>query len=191
MSAAALTLGDVLAGRSRLRTLVAIVAGAGVIAACAQVSIPLGFTPVPLTGQTFAVLLVGASLGSLAGTASTLLYVAAGALGAPIYADHAHGWHAVSSASGGYLLGFIAAAALTGALAERHWDRRFSSSLGALLSGNLVIYAFGVGWLAYDLNVSIAKALELGLYPFVPGDLIKLYLAAAVLPSAWRVVRRR
>ena len=171
-----------------LRTVAAVLAGAAVIAACAQVSIPLGFTPVPLTGQTFAVLLVGAALGSLAGTASALIYVAAGALGAPIYAGHTQGWHVLNSATGGYLVGFIAAAAVTGALAERRWDRRFSSSLGALLTGNVIIYTCGVAWLARSLHVDTAKALEYGLYPFVAGDLIKLYLAAAVLPTAWRLV---
>jgi len=192
LTATTLTLRHAVIGRgTTTRTLAAVLAGAALIAACAQISIPLGFTPVPLTGQTFAVLLVGASLGSIAGTASTLLYVIIGALGAPVYADHAHGWHVLNSASGGYLFGFIAAAALTGVLAERRWDRRFSSSIGAMLSGNVVIYACGVAWLAHDLHVSIAKALELGLYPFVPGDLIKVYLAAAVLPTAWRYAGRQ
>lgn len=191
MAATTLTLREAVIGRPSLaRSIVSVVAGAALIAGCAQVSIPLGFTPVPLTGQTFAVLLVGASLGAVGGTTSAALYVAAGAVGAPVYASHAHGWHVLNSPSGGYLLGFIAAAALTGRLAERRWDRRFSSSLGAMLTGNLVIYAFGVGWLAHDLHVSTAKALELGLYPFVPGDLIKLYLAAALLPSAWRLIER-
>jgi biotin transport system substrate-specific component len=187
LSVSTLTVGDTLVGRSSLRsTAMAVLGGACLIAACAQISIPLGFTPVPLTGQTFAVLLVGAALGSVAGTASTTLYVAAGALGAPVYADGAHGWHVLDSASGGYLVGFIAAAALTGKLAERCWDRRFSSSLGALLTGNVVIYACGVAWLAHDLHLNTATALQNGLYPFVPGDLLKLYLAAAVLPTAWR-----
>jgi biotin transport system substrate-specific component len=180
----------VIVRRTFSRTIAAIIGGAGVIAGCAQISIPLGFTPVPLTGQTFAILLVGATLGSIAGTASTLLYVAAGALGAPIYSGHAHGWQVIHSASGGYLIGFIAAAALTGALAERRWDRRFSSSIGAMLTGNIIIYLFGVSWLAGNLNVSTARALELGFYPFVPGDLIKLYLAAAILPAAWTYIRR-
>ena len=192
MTATTLTLREAVIGREPIaRTVAAVLAGAALIAGCAQISIPLGFTPVPLTGQTFAVLLVGTSLGALAGTASTLLYVAAGAVGAPIYADHAHGWHVIHSATGGYLVGFIAAAALTGTLAERRWDRQFSSGLGAMLTGNLVIYVFGVTWLAHDLHVSAAKALELGLYPFVPGDLIKLYLAAALLPAAWRYAGRK
>ena len=192
MAATTLTLRDAVVGRtSRAGTAAAVVAGAALIAACAQISIPLGFTPVPLTGQTFAVLLVGASLGTLAGTASALLYVAAGALGAPVYADHGHGWHIVTSASGGYLIGFIAAAALTGALAKRRWDRRFSSSLGAMLTGNVVIYAFGVAWLAHKLHTGTNTALQDGLYPFIPGDLLKLYLAAAILPTAWKITGRR
>ena len=192
MAATTLTLRDAFVGRSSTaRTLAVIVGGAGLIAACAQISIPLGFTPVPITGQTFAVLLVGAGLGSVAGTASTLLYVSLGAVGLPIYADHAHGWHIVSSASGGYLVGFIFAAALTGALAERRWDRRFSSSLGALLTGNVVIYLFGVGWLAHEAHLSFATALEKGLYPFVPADVLKMYLAAALLPAAWKLAGRK
>jgi biotin transport system substrate-specific component len=192
VAASTLTLRDAFVGRSSsVRTLAVIVGGAGLIAACAQISIPLGFTPVPITGQTFAVLLVGAGLGSVAGTASTLLYVALGAVGLPVYADHTHGWHIVTSASGGYLVGFIAAAALTGALAERRWDRRFSSSLGALLTGNVVIYLFGVGWLAHEAHFSFATALEKGLYPFVPGDVLKMYLAAAMLPAAWKLAGRR
>jgi len=192
VAAGTLTLRDAFVGRSSsARTLAVIVGGAGLIAACAQISIPLGFTPVPVTGQTFAVLLVGAGLGSAAGTASTLLYVALGALGLPIYAHHAHGWSVVTSSTGGYLVGFIVAAAVTGTLAERRWDRRFSSSLGAMLTGNIVIEACGAAWLAHHLHWSMAKSLELGVYPFVPGDVLKMYLAAAALPTAWKLAGRR
>jgi biotin transport system substrate-specific component len=171
-----------------------VVAGAGFVAAAAQIAIPLPFTPVPITGQTFAVVLVGASLGALRGTASLSLYLAAGLAGAPVYADGSHGWAVVSGATGGYLVGFVLAAALTGALAERGWDRQFSSAIAAMLTGNVVIYLVGVPWLATVLDTGLEKTLELGLYPFVPGDVLKLYLAAALLPSAWRVVgatRRR
>jgi biotin transport system substrate-specific component len=168
----------------------AIVAGAGLVAAAAQVSIPLPFTPVPITGQTFAVVLVGASLGALDGTAGLALYVLAGIAGAPVYADGSHGWAVVTSATGGYLIGFIVAAALTGWLAERAWDRRFSSSVAAMLSGNVVIYLVGLSWLAIELDTSLEKTLELGLYPFIVGDLLKLYLAAALLPSAWKLLGR-
>jgi biotin transport system substrate-specific component len=98
---------------------------------------------VPITGQTFAVVLVGASLGSIRGTASLLLYLLVGLIGAPVYADQAHGWTVVKGATGGYLVGFVVAAAVTGWLAEHRWDRRFSSSVTVMLTGNVIIYLFG------------------------------------------------
>lgn len=171
-----------------LTDVVLVAAGAALIAASAQLSVPLPFTPVPITGQTFSVLLVGASLGSLRGGSSALLYVLVGIAGAPVYADGAHGWSVVTGASGGYLVGFVVAAALTGRLAEQRWDRRFSSALGAILTGNVVIYLVGLPWLAVVLGTGLDKTLEYGLYPFVPGDALKLYLAAMLLPSAWRLV---
>ena len=170
-----------------------VVGGAALVAACAQISFQPGFTPVPLTFQTFAVVLVGASLGSIRGIASLLLYVSVGIAGVPVYSQHKHGWEVVSGATGGYLVGFIAAAALTGFLAQRGWDRKISSSVSAMLSGNVVIYVFGLVWLhhwlgAHNFGSSWNTTLTDGLYPFVPGDVFKLYLAAAALPGAWRLV---
>jgi len=167
-----------------------IVVGAGIIAASAQISIKLPFTPVPITGQTFSVLVVGASLGMIRGAASALLYVLVGMLGAPIYASGNGGLDVITGASGGYLVGYPFVSALTGWLAEQRWDRRFSSAVGAMLTGNVVIYLFGLPWLAVVLNTGLEKTLELGLYPFVPGDTFKLYLAAAALPAAWKLVDR-
>src|SRR6266446_1002514 len=175
--------------------------GAGLIWATAQVAFKLPFTPVPITGQTFSVLLVGASLGTVRGGASSLLYVLWG-LFAPslgthvqIYAPHTgYGWATITSASGGYLVSYPFVSALTGWLAERRWDRKFSSAVGAMLTGNVVIYLFGLPWLAVVLDTNLEKTLEYGLYPFVPGDTFKLYLAAAALPGAWKLVgaaRRR
>jgi len=167
-----------------------VVAGTALVAAAAQISIKLPFTPVPITGQTFAVLLVGASLGAARGAASLGLYFLLGIVGAPIYAHHDSGWNVITSASGGYIVGFILAAAVTGWLAERRWDRRFSSSIGAMLTGNVIIYLVGLPWLAVVLNTNLEKTLEYGLYPFVPGDIFKLYLAAVALPAAWLGVQR-
>ncbi len=164
--------------------------GAGLIAAAAQLSIRLPFTPVPITGQTFAVLLVGASLGVARGGSSALLYVLLGIVGAPVYAHAASGWAVITGASGGYLVSYPFASALTGFLAERRWDRCFSSAIGAMLTGNVLIYLFGLPWLAVVLHTGLEKTLEYGLYPFVPGDTFKLYLAAAALPGAWRLVGR-
>ena len=168
-----------------------VVAGAALVAGAAQISITLPSTPVPITGQTFAVLLVGAALGTVRGFASLLLYLVVGIAGAPIYAHHSHGWAVVTSASGGYLVGFVLAAAVTGFLAEHRWDRRFSSSISLMLTGNVIIYLVGLPWLAVVLNTNLEKTLEYGLYYFVPGDILKLYLAAALLPAAWKVTRSR
>ena len=167
-----------------------VLAGTALVAAAAQISVELPFTPVPITGQTFAVLLVGASLGCVLGTASAMLSSWLGVAGAPIYAHHDSGWSVITSASGGYIVGFVLAAALTGFLAERRWDRRLSSSIGLMLTGNLVIYLVGLPWLAIVLNTNLEKTLEYGLYPFIPGDTFKLYLAAAALPGAWKLVGR-
>lgn len=164
-------------------------AGAGLVALAAQIEIPLGFTPVPISGQTFAVLLVGASLGPVLGASSLLLYFGVGLLGAPVYSGGDGGWEIVKGATGGYLVGFIVAAALTGWLAQRRWDRRFNSAVAAMLSGSVVIYLFGLPWLARTIDTGVEGTLEAGLYPFVVGDLIKLYLAGMLLPGAWRLVR--
>jgi len=165
-----------------------IVAGAMLVALAAQIRIPLD--PVPITGQTFAVLLVGASLGSLRGFASLLLYTLVGIAGAPVFQQQNHGWEYFAGVTGGYIVGFAAAAAVTGWLAERRWDRRFASAVAAMLTGNVIVYLFGLPWLAHVADYDFATTLKEGLAPFVPGDLLKLYLAAALLPGAWRVVER-
>jgi biotin transport system substrate-specific component len=117
------------------------------------------------------------------------LYVLLGIAGAPVYAHGASGWAVITGASGGYLLSYPLVSALTGSLAQRHWDRRFSSAVGAMLTGNVLIYLCGLPWLAVVLHTNLEKTLEYGLYPFVVGDLLKVYAAAAVLPPAHRWVR--
>jgi biotin transport system substrate-specific component len=169
---------------------VLVVAGAALVALAAQVSIPLPFTPVPITGQTFAVLLVGASLGAPLGVASLVLYWLVGVAGAPVYAEQEGGWETFMGPTGGYLIGFVLAAGVTGYLAQRQWDRRFSSSVTAMLTGSVLIYACGLPWLASEIDAGLEGTLEAGLYPFVVGDVIKLYLAGALLPAAWAAIRR-
>jgi biotin transport system substrate-specific component len=164
--------------------------GAALVALAAQITIALPFTPVPITGQTFAVVLVGGALGAARGAASLSLYLLLGLVGMPVYSDGGSGWDVISGATGGYLVGFLLAAGLTGFLAERRWDRRLSSSIAAMLTGNVVIYLVGVPWLASVADYGLEEALEKGLYPFVVGDLLKLYLAGALLPAAWRIVER-
>ena len=167
-----------------------VVAGAGLVAVAAQIEIMLGFTPVPISGQTFAVLLVGAAYGPLLGASSLLLYFFVGLAGAPVYSGCDGGWEIVKGATGGYLVGFIAAALVTGWLAQRRWDRRFNSAVAAMLTGSVVVYAFGLPWLAREIGAGVEGTLEAGLYPFVVGDLLKLYLAGALLPGAWKLVER-
>lgn len=168
-----------------------VLAGSLLVAGLAQLELHLGFTPVPITGQTLGVLLVGASLGSLRGGASLLLYLGWGAIGLPFFSggDGGATFLGLSAATGGYLWGFVIAAAIVGFLAERGWDRRLSGAIGAMLIGNIVIYLAGVPWLIGAIDVPLQQGLELGLYPFIVGDVVKLLIAAAALPLAWRLVR--
>lgn len=175
---------------SRARNAVLVIGGALLAAAAAQLTIHLPWTPVPITGQTFAVLVVGGALGWRRGAASMLLYVALGAIGLPFYAEAADGsrggWELATGATAGYLVGFVVAAALVGWLAERGQDRRFDTSVPAMLAGTAVIYLCGVSWLAHDLGVDSTTALGYGLTPFVIGDALKLLLAGATMPLAWK-----
>jgi biotin transporter BioY len=153
----------------------------------AQVKIPLGFTPVPITGQTFAVLLVGAALGSRRGAAAMLLYLIAGSW-LPFYAGGASGF-VWSIASGGYIVGFIPAAYVVGWLAERGWDRKVWI-LVAMLAGNIILYLPGLLWLSRFVlpEWACGNTLNCGLYPFILGDLIKLYVASLLLLGGWALV---
>ena len=170
-------------------TAVSVAGFALLTAAAAQLSINLPFTPVPITGQTFAVLLSGAALGSAAGGASQLLYVGLGAVGLPFYAEGRSGWEAATGTTGGYLIGFVVASYLVGLLAERRQDRNVLGAIPAFLTANAVIYLFGVPWLANVLEVPWQEAIALGATPFVIGDLAKIVLAGVLLPTAWRLVR--
>ncbi len=167
-----------------------VAAGVLLVAVAAQIRIPLADTPVPITGQTFAVVLVGAAYGAPLGATTLVAYWLIGIAGAPVYAEGKSGWDTFVGPTGGYIAGFILAAALTGYLAQQRWDRRFSSSLGAMLLGNVAIYVPGLLWLAHYLNTGVNDTLVAGLYPFVLGDVIKLLLAGALLPAAWAGVRR-
>jgi biotin transport system substrate-specific component len=159
-------------------------------ALAAQVVVPLPFTPVPLTGQTFAVLLTGALLGPRLGALAMLAYLAEGAAGLPFFRGGAGGVGHLSGATAGYLLAFPAAAYVTGYLAERGWDRRFVTAAAAMALGSLVILASGWGWLALMLGDG-AQAFWLGVAPFLAGDVVKIALAAAALPAGWALLRGR
>ncbi len=158
-------------------------------ALCAQVSFHIPITPVPITLQTLAVLLTGAALGSRRGALAMLLYLAEGAAGLPVFAGGTGGFVHLIGFTGGYLWSYPFAALVTGLLCERRLDRRLLTSALAMLPGTLVIYAFGVPWLAVSLHLNLLTAFMLGMVPFIPGDLIKLVIAAALLPVAWSIVR--
>lgn len=177
--------------RSGVVSVALVVAAAGLTALAAQVRIPLPFTPVPITGQTFAVLLTGAALGWKLGAAGQLLYVAVGALGAPVFTDGSGGVDVISGATGGYLIGFIFAAALVGRLAEGRQDRTFSTMFTAFILGSAVIYVFGVVGLMAATGWPLVEAVEKGVVPFLLGDIIKASAAGLLLPGAWRLLGDR
>jgi biotin transport system substrate-specific component len=172
---------------SLLWKLVLVLAGSALIALAAQVRIPLPFSPVPVTGQTFAVLLVAAALGRL-GLWSVIAYLIEGAAGLRVFAGGTFGVATIVGPTAGYLIGFALAAAIVGSAAERGWDRHLATALAAMVLGEVAIYACGLAWLArFPLPVPL---LDAGLIPFIPGDLVKMVLAALALPGAWRLVRR-
>lgn len=166
-----------------------IIGGSLLIAVSAQIAI--GF-PVPITGQTFAVLMIAALLGSRRGVACVLTYLAEGAAGLPVFAQGKAGPVTFAGPTGGYLVGFVVAAFVVGLLAEKGWDRRFGTTVLAMIIGNIIIYVFGLTWLALSTWLAIRTgpkvALATGLYQFIPGDILKTVLAAVLLPSAWKLL---
>ncbi|MFI6508503.1 biotin transporter BioY [Streptosporangium sp. NPDC050855] len=178
-------LSDLIPG-SRVRDAALVVGGAALTGLAAQLSFPLPGSPVPVSGQTFAVVLVGAALGMNRAVLSMLLYLMAGVAGVPWFADGASGF---GGASFGYVIGFIAAAAVVGRLAERGGDRTVARTVGTMVLGNLVIYAFGLPVLIAVAQVDLVKGLALGVLPFLLGDALKIAVAAGLLPAAWRLAR--
>jgi len=165
-------------------------------AAAAQVSIPLPFTPVPFTLQPMVVLLGGAALGSRLGMSAQLLYLAAGIAGLPVFAASPvlpQGPLRLLGPTGGFLWSYPVAAFVAGSLAERGFDRRYITSVLAMVCGLAVIFAFGVTWLALfarPAGVGFDAALRAGFYPFIPADIIKVFAAAAIMPTLWRLLGR-
>jgi biotin transport system substrate-specific component len=184
---------------ARARHIALIVAGALFIALTANLSILIPGSPVPLTGQTFSVLLVGGALGMRRGVLATLLYLVLGFF-LPVYAEHHSGisWIAsvdsgtlVLGATGGYLIGFVVASGVVGRLAELGWDRHLAGAVAAMAIGNVIIYVFGIPWLMAATGMTFQAAINAGLLPFVITDLIKLAIAAGVFPLAWWIVGKR
>jgi biotin transport system substrate-specific component len=171
---------------SRVRDVALVVGGAALTGLAAQLSVPVPGSPVPVTGQTFAALLVGTALGARRGVASLALYALAGLAGLPWFAQGGSGF----SVSFGYVLGMILASAAVGALARRGADRNVWRTAGAMLVGEAIIYAVGVPYLAYAAGMPASAAIAAGLTPFLLGDALKAALAMGVLPTAWKLVKR-
>jgi biotin transport system substrate-specific component len=175
----------------RIRHLLLVVVGAMFIFLTAKISFTIPGNPVPYTMQNFGVLVVGGALGLRRGGAAALLYVLLGVVGLPFFAEGKGGLQVIWGATGGYLVGFVAAAAVVGRLAELGWDRRIGGAIGATAIGTAIIYAIGVPWLAVTTGLSAAQAIQVGLMPFLAVDVVKLLAAAAVFPAAWWLVGRR
>lgn len=159
------------------------------IAACAQFTIPLPL--VPITGQTFAVLLTGALLGSRLGAAAVIAYLIEGAVGLPFFAGGGSGIVRFMGPTGGYLIAFPAAAFVTGAFAEFGWDKRYHTAVFAMAVGSVVILATGWAWYTVITNTPANVSFQLAVLRFIPGDIIKIALAAAVLPTGWALLKRK
>jgi biotin transport system substrate-specific component len=176
---------------TRARDIALVIAGALLIYLTARIAIPVPGSPVPITGQTFGVLLVGGALGLRRGLIAVALYVLLGVVGLPFFAEGKGGLTVIWGATGGYLVGFVVAAAVVGRLAELGWDRRIVGALGAMLVGSLIIYGIGLPWLMVVRGETVAWTIANGLTPFLLGDALKLVLAAVLFPAAWWVVGRR
>jgi len=171
------------------RNAVAITSVTALTALCAQIVIPLPGTPVPFTMQTFAVLVGAAAIGPWRAMTSMILYLLIGALGAPVFSDGGSGVARIFSATGGYLIGFVAAAIVVGWLAQRGDSKKWFSAALAFLAGSLVIYLFGVTGLVLFTGMSPVEAISKGMLPFLAGDVVKAIAAGVVLPTAWRLTR--
>jgi biotin transport system substrate-specific component len=171
-----------------------VVGGIGFIALLAQISIPVPGSPVPVTGQTLAVLLIGTTYGARLGFITFASYLLAGIAGAPIFAHSAtsanHGIARLTGATGGYLVGMLVASLLLGYLADRKADQKFKTSFPALLLGDLVIFTFGLTWLHASLDMTWAQTFKAGFTPFILGEALKIAITATSLPLVWRRISR-
>ncbi len=166
-----------------------VLSGSLILALASKISVMLPISPVPITFQTLAVLLIGATMGSKRGTLVILTYLAEGAAGLPVFAGGLSGVACMLGPTGGYLLGFIAAAYFVGACAERGYDRNLIATFAFLTAGNVIIYLFGLLWLS--IYVESSMVLNLGLYPFIAGDMLKIVMASMVLPAGWALLGKR
>ena len=185
LSARPRVLADVFVPSNALTNAALVMGGAALTGLFAQLSVPLW--PVPITGQTLAVLLVGTALGPLRGALAMSVYWVAGVVGVPVFSEASSGLATALGPSGGYIIGFIASAYLVGRLAERNWDRKVIGAALSFFAGTVTTFVFGMVWLAISLGANLQQTLEWGLYPFLIGGAVKAAVAAAVIPAIWKV----
>ena len=185
------TLRRALIARETITSKVALVFG-GVLflGAMAQISLPIPGSPVPVTGQTLAVLLLGSAYGASLGFTTFASYLAIGAIGIPFFAHGSHGVHVITGATGGYLVGMLFASAITGALAGRKWDQKIATVIPTMILGNIATFTFGLIWLHHVVGQSWSWTFSKGLTPFLFGEVLKIAIASTALPTLWRFVTK-
>ena len=167
-----------------------IIGGVIFLGAMAQISIPIPGSPVPVTGQTLGALLLGTAYGATLGATTLIFYLIAGIAGAPIFSNHSNGFSHLSGATGGYLVGMLVAATVTGYLAGRKWDQKISTVIPTMLLGNFIIFFFGLIWLKQVTDQSWEWTISKGFTPFILGEILKMAIASTALPSLWKLVRK-
>ena len=180
-------IGAALAPLDRTRSVSLVFAFSLLVALSAQIVIPIGL--VPITGQTFAVLLTGALLGSRMGAAAIIIYLAEGAIGLPFFSGGRGGLGHLLGPTGGYLVAFPAGAFIAGAFAEHGWDKRFFTAAAAMAIGSIIIMLSGWAWFSLVTNTPMTVSFQTTVLPFIPGDIVKILLAAALLPTGWKLLR--
>ena len=192
MSLSATSLRSSLIPRSTaLSHAVLVVSGVLGLAALAQIAIPVPGSPVPVTGQTLGVLILGTAYGSTLGTTTFALYILAGIAGAPVFADGGHGLDRIVGATGGYLIGMLVATFVLGQLARFRLDQKFLTALPSMLIGTITTFSFGLIWLHQYTGQTWSWTFEKGLTPFIVGEVLKIAIAGTSLPAIWRVVNRK
>ncbi len=191
MSISAISLRSAVFGRASVATNAFLVsAGVLALALLAQVALPIPGSPIPVTGQTLGVLLIGTSYGATLGITTFLTYLFIGIAGAPIFAGGAHGLSRLTGATGGYLVGMLVASFVVGALAGRKWDQRINKALFTMLLGDVIIFSFGLLWLHASLGKSWSWTIAAGFTPFIIGEVLKVAIAGTSLPLVWRFVQK-
>ena len=191
MSISAISLRSAVFGRASVATNAFLVsAGVLALALLAQVALPIPGSPIPVTGQTLGVLLIGTSYGATLGITTFLTYLFIGIAGAPIFAGGAHGLSRLTGATGGYLVGMLVASFVVGALAGRKWDQRINKALFTMLLGDVIIFSFGLLWLHASLGKSWSWTIAAGFTPFIIGEVLKVAIAGTSVPLVWRFVQK-